>query len=202
MVQGTDGILQNYFTLSFEQCFCLQCMVVLCLALMMRWYQLYVWSLHHFIFHFYKNSSWVNILDSTGFSLYAFEVFCISYVFKVSCICSHSNYGSNWFCTISIPGLLAWIKTLQVFKKKFKDQLIPETEDHTDWHTLRITKMTKKLNCSFLMTMHRFWAGLLPILCVETVNRSMALFDESLLSFSISFHIMHCMACSCQYIIL
>ena len=79
MVQGTDGILQNYFTLSFEQCFCLQCMVVLCLALMMRWYQLYVWSLHHYIFHFYKNSSWVNILDSTGFSLYAFEVFCVMY---------------------------------------------------------------------------------------------------------------------------
>ena len=91
-------------------------------------------SLLFLLFHPYKNSSWLNILDSTGFSLYAFAVFCILYS---QCVASVPIQITE--LTVAMPlmymiinliyRLVVWMKTLQICKKKQRNQLIPESEE-------------------------------------------------------------------------
>ena len=87
-------------------------------------------SLLFLLFCPYKNSSWLNIWDSTAFSLYAFVLFCLMYSKYVAYVPIQiiEVVPSVYFVIYVIYRLLVWMKTLQIFKKKYKDQLIPETE--------------------------------------------------------------------------
>ena len=91
-------------------------------------------SLLFLLFHPYKDSSWLNIWDSTAFSLSAFIVFCVMYSKYTAFVPIQiteviSAVPSVYLLIYVVYRLLEWIKTLQIFKKKYQDQLIPETEE-------------------------------------------------------------------------
>ena len=91
-------------------------------------------SLLSLLFRPYKNSSWLNIWDSTGFLLYAFAVFCIMYSKYVASVPIQITES-----TVAVPlmymiiyviyRLVVWMKTLQICKKKHRDELILESEE-------------------------------------------------------------------------
>ena len=91
-------------------------------------------SLLFLLFRPYKNSSWLNIWDSIGFSLYAFVVFCIMYSKYVASVPIQITES-----TVAVPlmymiinliyRLVVWMKTLQICKKKHRDELILESEE-------------------------------------------------------------------------
>ena len=91
-------------------------------------------SLLFLLFRPYKNSSWLNIWDSIAFSLYAFVVFCIMYSkfvasVPVQIIEMIGALPSVYAIIYVIYRLVVWMKTLQICKKKHRDELIPETEE-------------------------------------------------------------------------
>ena len=88
-------------------------------------------SLLFLLFCPYKNSSWLNIWDSTTFSLYAFVLFCLMYSKYVAYVPIQiiEVVSSVFLIIYVIYRLLVWMKILQIFKKKYKDQLILETEE-------------------------------------------------------------------------
>ena len=91
-------------------------------------------SLLFLLFHPYKGSSWLNIWDSTVFSLYAFVVFCVMYSkyaasVPIQIIEVLSLLPLLYLVIYVVYRLVAWMKTLQIFKKKQRNQLIPETEE-------------------------------------------------------------------------
>ena len=91
-------------------------------------------SLLFLLFRPYKDSSWLNIWDSTAFSLSAFIVFCVMYSKYTAFVPIQiteviSAVPSVYLLIYVVYRLLEWIKTLQIFKKKYQDQLIPETEE-------------------------------------------------------------------------
>ena len=91
-------------------------------------------SLLFLLFRPYKNSSWLNIWDSFAFSLYAFVVFCIMYSKYVASVPVQiieviGALPSVYLVIYVIYKLVEWMKTLQIFKKKQRNQLIPESEE-------------------------------------------------------------------------
>ena len=87
-------------------------------------------SLLFLLFRPYKDCSWLNIWDSAVFSLGAFMLFSILY----------SKYASEVIGTLLsaymviyvIYRLVVWMKTLHIFKKKYKDQLIHHNDYEND----------------------------------------------------------------------
>ena len=91
-------------------------------------------SLLFLLFCPYKNSSWLNIWDSTVFSLTAFVLFSIMYSMYVASVPIQINevigtLFSAYVVVYVMYRLVVWMKRLQIFKKKYKDQLIPDTEE-------------------------------------------------------------------------
>ena len=91
-------------------------------------------SLLFLLFHPYKNSSWLNIWDSAVFSLTAFMVFSIMYSKYVAYVPIQiieviGTLLSSYVVVYVIYRLVVWMKTLQIFKKRIKDQLITDTEE-------------------------------------------------------------------------
>ena len=87
------------------------------------------------LFHPYKNNFWLNILDSTLFSFFAFALFCIMYAKHVAPV----PFIIVKMIGIIIPfiyliiyvayKLLTWIKTLQICKKQCSYELVPESQE-------------------------------------------------------------------------
>ena len=91
-------------------------------------------SLLFLLFRPYKNSSWLNIWDSTGFSLYAFVLFCAMYSKYVASVPLQitevlSVVPLVYLVIYVMYRLVVWMKTLHICKKKHRSQLIPETEE-------------------------------------------------------------------------
>ena len=91
-------------------------------------------SLLFLLFRPYKNSSWLNIWDSIAFALFAFVVFCIMYSKYVASVPAQtievfSVVPPVYMIIYVIYRLVVWMKTLQICKKKQRNQLIPETEE-------------------------------------------------------------------------
>ena len=91
-------------------------------------------SLLFLLFRPYKNSSWLNIWDSTLFSLYAFVVFCVMYSKYVAPVPIQITEVLGvvpllYLVIYVVYRLVAWMKTFCIFKKKQRNQLIPETEE-------------------------------------------------------------------------
>ena len=147
-------------------------------------------SLLFLLFRPYKNSSWLNIWDSIGFSLYAFAVFCIMYSKYVASVPIQITES-----TVAVPlmymiinliyRLVVWMKTLQICKKKQRNQLIPESEEPDRLAHPKDYENEEKLSCSFLMIKEVISHKILkwkPILRVGTVSRNMVLFNNPPLS--------------------
>ena len=91
-------------------------------------------SLLFLIFQPYKDSSWLNIWDSTLFSIFAFGVFCIMYAkniapipFEVVVVVSLVPFV---YPVIYVTyKLLAWIHVLQVCSKMHRKSLILESQE-------------------------------------------------------------------------
>ena len=88
-------------------------------------------SLLFLLFRPYKDRSWLNIWDSTVFSLGAFMLFSIMYSKYVAHVPIQiieviGTLLSLYVVVYVIYRLVVWMKTLQ---KKYKDQLIPDTEE-------------------------------------------------------------------------
>ena len=91
-------------------------------------------SLLLLLFRPYKNSSWLNIWDSAVFSLTAFMLFSIMYSKYIASVPIQiveviDTLLSAYVVVYVMYRLMVWMKTLQIFKKKYKDQLIPDTEE-------------------------------------------------------------------------
>ena len=91
-------------------------------------------SLLFLLFRPYKNSSWLNIWDSIGFSLFAFVEFCSMYSKYVASVPIPIMemivaVPPVYFIIYVIYRLVVWMKTLQICKKKQRNQLIPESEE-------------------------------------------------------------------------
>ena len=91
-------------------------------------------SLLFLLFRPYKNSSWLNIWDSIAFSLFAFAVFCIMYSKYVASVPLQIMEVIGvvplvYLVIYVVYRLLVWMKTLQIYKKKTRNQLIPESEE-------------------------------------------------------------------------
>ena len=91
-------------------------------------------SLLFLLFRPYKNSAWLNVWDSTAFSLYAFVVFSIMYSKYVASVPIQiievvGAVPSVYMIIYVIYRLVVWMKGLQICKKKHRDELIPETEE-------------------------------------------------------------------------
>ena len=91
-------------------------------------------SLLFLLFRPYKDSSLLNIWDSTVFSLGAFMLFSIMHSKYIASVPIQINEVigtllSAYVVIYVIYRLVVWMKTLQVFKKKYKDQLITDTEE-------------------------------------------------------------------------
>ena len=91
-------------------------------------------SLLFLLFRPYKNSSWLNIWDSAVFSLNAFVLFSIMYSKYVAYVPIQiieviGTLVSAYVVIYVMYRLVVWMKTLQIFKKKYNDQLIPDTEE-------------------------------------------------------------------------
>ena len=91
-------------------------------------------SLLFLLFRPYKNSSWLNIWDSTGFSLTAFVTLCITYAKYIAAVPIQISevifaVPPVYLIIYVIYRLVVWMKTLQICKKRYKDPLIPETEE-------------------------------------------------------------------------
>ena len=91
-------------------------------------------SLLFLLFRPYKNSSWLNIWDSAVFSLSTFVLFSINYSKYVAYVPIRiieviGTLLSAYVVVYVIYRLVVWMKTHQIFKKKYNDQLIPDTEE-------------------------------------------------------------------------
>ena len=91
-------------------------------------------SLLFLLFRPYKNSSWLNIWDSIAFSLFALVPLCVTYAKYVASIPIPIiemivAVPPAYFIIYVIYRLVVWMKTLQICKKKQRNQLIPETEE-------------------------------------------------------------------------
>ena len=91
-------------------------------------------SLLFLLFRPYKKSSWLNIWDSAVFSLTAFMLFSIMYSKYIASVPIQiveviDTLLSAYVVVYVMYRLMVWMKTLQIFKKKYKDQLIPDTEE-------------------------------------------------------------------------
>ena len=91
-------------------------------------------SLLFLLFRPYKNSSWLNIWDSIAFSLFAFVLFCIMYSKYVASVPLQIMEVIGvvplvYLVIYVVYRLLVWMKTLQIYKKKTRNQLIPESEE-------------------------------------------------------------------------
>ena len=91
-------------------------------------------SLLFLLFRPYKNSSWLNIWDSIGFSLFAFIVFCIMYSKYVVSVPVQITEVITvvplvYIIIYVMYRLVVWMKTLRICKKKQRNQLIPESEE-------------------------------------------------------------------------
>ena len=91
-------------------------------------------SLFFLLFRPYKDSSWLNIWDSTAFSLTAFVVYCVMYSKYVASVPIQimeviGFVNIVYLIIYVIYRLVVWMKTLQIFKKKYKDELILDTEE-------------------------------------------------------------------------
>ena len=91
-------------------------------------------SLLFLLFRPYKNSSWLNIWDSIAFSLYAFGALCATYAKYVTSVPLEiievvGVVPPVYLIVYVIYRLVVWMKTLQICKKKQRNQLIPESEE-------------------------------------------------------------------------
>ena len=91
-------------------------------------------SLLFLLFRPYKNSAWLNIWDSIAFSLYAFVQFSIMYSKYVASVPLQimdvlSAVPLVYLIIYVICRLVVWMKTLQICKKKHRDEVIPESEE-------------------------------------------------------------------------
>jgi len=91
-------------------------------------------SLLFLLFRPYKNNSWLNIWDSIAFSFLAFQELCTTYAIYVGSvpiqIFAVFDVVPPVYLTIYVTyRLVVWMKTLQICKKKQRNQLIPETEE-------------------------------------------------------------------------
>ena len=91
-------------------------------------------SLLFLLFHPYKSSSWLNIWDSIAFSLCAVVVFCLMYSKYIAPVPIQitevlSVVPLVYLVIYVIYRLVVWVKTLQICKKRYKDPLIPESEE-------------------------------------------------------------------------
>ena len=91
-------------------------------------------SLLFLLFCPYKDSSWLNIWDSAVFSLNAFFVFSIMYSKYVAYVPIQISEMIGILLSVYVVvyvmyRLMVWMKTLQLLKKKYNDQLIPDTEE-------------------------------------------------------------------------
>ena len=91
-------------------------------------------SLLFLLFRPYKENSWLNIWDSTVFSLSAFMLFSIMYSMYVASVPIQINevigtLFSAYVVVYVMYRLVVWMKRLQIFKKKYNNQLIPDTEE-------------------------------------------------------------------------
>ena len=91
-------------------------------------------SLLFLLFRPYKDSSWLNIWDSTAFSLYAFGALCTMYARYVSLVPTQITEVVGvvppvYMIIYVIYRLVVWMKGLQICKKKHRDELIPESEE-------------------------------------------------------------------------
>ena len=91
-------------------------------------------SLLFLLFRPYKNSSWLNIWDSAVFSLTAFMLFSIMYSKYIASVPIQiieviDTLLSAYVVVYVMYRLMVWMKRLQIFKKKYNDQLIPDTEE-------------------------------------------------------------------------
>ena len=91
-------------------------------------------SLLFLLFRPYKDNSWLNIWDSTLSSLSAFVIYCVMYSKYVASVPYEileviAALNLVYLVIYVVYTLLAWMKTLQICKKKYKDRLISETEE-------------------------------------------------------------------------
>ena len=91
-------------------------------------------SLLFLLFRPYKGSSWLNIWDSIAFSLFAFVAIYVTYFMYIASVPIQIVEVMGvvpllYLMIYVIYRLVVWMKTLQIFKKKHKNQLIPETEE-------------------------------------------------------------------------
>ena len=91
-------------------------------------------SLLFLLFRPYKDNAWLNIWDSTVFSLSAFVIYCLMYSKYVASVPIEimeviAALLLVYLVFYVVYTLLAWMKTLQIFKKKYKDHLVSETEE-------------------------------------------------------------------------
>ena len=91
-------------------------------------------SLLFLLFRPYKNSSWLNIWDSTAFSLYAVIVFCVMYSKYIASVPIQISEVLSVVALVYLViyvtyKLVVWMKSLQICKKKYRDPLIMETEE-------------------------------------------------------------------------
>ena len=91
-------------------------------------------SLLFLLFRPYKNSSWLNIWDSTAFLLYAFVVFGIMYSKYVATVPLEiveviGVVPPVYMIVYVLYRMVVWVKGLQICKKKHKDELIGELEE-------------------------------------------------------------------------
>ena len=91
-------------------------------------------SLLFLLFRPYKNNSWLNIWDSTAFSLYAFVVFGIMYSKYVATVPLEiveviGFVPAVYMILYVLYRLVVWMKGLQICKKKHRDELIGESEE-------------------------------------------------------------------------
>ena len=91
-------------------------------------------SLLFLLFRPYKNSSWLNIWDSIAFSLLAFVLFCIMYSKYVASVPTQTTEVLGvvplvYMIIYVMYRLVVWMKTLQICKKKQRNQLILESEE-------------------------------------------------------------------------
>ena len=143
-------------------------------------------SLLFLLFRPYKDSSWLNIWDSAVFSLTAFMVFSIMYSKYVAYVPIQiieviGTLLSAYVVVYVIYRLVVWMKTLQIFKKKYKDQLITDTEEpdrlihHEDYENDREIRLFVSDDKKMITHKILRWK---PILCVETVSRTTALLNN------------------------
>ena len=108
------------------------------MAFTMRWYQQCAWSLDHYFFFFFALTrtalAWLNVWDSIAFSLYAFVIFGIMYSKYVATvplqIVEVIGFVPPVYMIIYVLyRVVVWMKGLQICKKRYRDELIGESEE-------------------------------------------------------------------------